>query len=68
MIRYQSPLNSYRGVLYGTSSMTIYSPSASVVLHTDSSNLHTMEELMKFVDTFPETHSTNTADDHTEGR
>lgn len=46
--------NGYSGVLYGTSSMTVFNPEGKAVLHTGNRNVQTFDELKVLVDTMPE--------------
>lgn len=52
-IEYTSP-NDYRGVLYGTSSMSIYDSTGTEVLHTGSRVVNNLEELKTVVEQMPE--------------
>jgi len=51
-IEYTSP-NGYRGVLYGTSSMSIYDSNGTEVLHTGSRVVNNLEELKIVVEQMP---------------
>lgn len=46
--------NGYRGVLYGTSSMSIYDSTGTEVLHTGSRVVNNLEELKTVVEQMPE--------------
>ena len=46
--------NGYEGVLYGESSMRIFSPDGKEVMHTYFRAANTLEELKEIVDTMPE--------------
>ena len=46
--------NGYKGVLYGKSSFVIYDSAGRMVLHTGVRNIHTYDELVKQVDSYPE--------------
>ena len=54
-IEYMSP-NGYRGVLHGTSSMSIYDSTGTEVLHTNYKVVNNLEELKTVVDQMPELH------------
>lgn len=44
MIKVDHP-NGYKGILYGQSGMTIYSPDGEIFLHTDKRAINTKSEL-----------------------
>ena len=46
--------NGYTGILYGHSSLAIINQEGREVMHTGSRNFHTYDELVDFVETFPE--------------
>ena len=51
-IRYTSD-NGYTGVLYGESSLSIYTSDGKERMHTGSRSINTYEELVKLVDGYP---------------
>ena len=52
-IQYKSS-NGYYGTLYGKSSLVVYDPKSVMCFHTASRKINTYEELVDFVDSYPE--------------
>lgn len=52
-ISYKHP-NGYTGTLYGKSSLIVHDINGREVLHTGSRNINTFEELVNWLDSFPE--------------
>lgn len=46
--------NGYTGTLYGKSSLIVHDINGREVLHTGSRNINTFEELVNWLDSFPE--------------
>jgi hypothetical protein len=51
---YYKSENGYSGALYGESTMSIYDRTGREVLHTGFRDINTEEELIEFVEHFPE--------------
>ena len=52
-ISYKHP-NGYTGTLYGKSSLIVHDINGREVFHTGSRNINTFEELVNWLDSFPE--------------
>ena len=48
-------VNQYKGILYGRRSLSVVSPEGVKVFHTGFRTINTYDELVKFVDDYPET-------------
>lgn len=52
-IQYKSR-NGYSGALFGKSSLIVYDPKSVICFHTGSRKINTYEELVDFVESYPE--------------